>query len=230
MSSNGDAPRTRVEQTFEAIRDDIVSGALAPDERLGVDKLRERYGVGASTIREALSLLSADALVIAEGQRGFRVAPLSSDDLAELSDARKLLETYALRESIAKGDDDWEADVVATFHRLSRAQQRLDEHADGAVAEWELRNREFHEALVSRCSSRWIHFMLDTLNHHSERYRRAALAAESPVRDVHAEHRDLMESAIARDADRAERCIREHIDNTVTVVSDSNPATPGTRT
>lgn len=230
MSNNGDAPRTRVEQTFHAVRGDIISGELAPGERLGVDKLRERYGVGASTIREALSLLSAEALVIAEGQRGFRVAPISAADLADLSDARKLLETYALRESIANGDDDWEADLVAAFHRLSRAQQRVDEGADGAVAEWEERNREFHRALVSRCHSRWIHFMLETLNHHSERYRRAAIAARSPERNVHAEHTALMEAALARDADLAAKWICEHIDNTVSVVAQSNPEALGVTT
>lgn len=212
------APSTRVEQTFTAIRDDIVAGHFKPESRLGVDRLRERYGVGASTVREALSLLSAEALVIAEGQRGFRVAPMSVDDLRDLSAARTLIETHALRESIMNGDDDWEAGVVAAFHRLSRAQERLDEGLDAAAVEWEVRNREFHQALVSRCDSRWIVFMLETLDHHSERYRRAALTSGSTGRDVRAEHQALLDAALARDPETAAKVVAEHIAATVEVV------------
>lgn len=223
MTNDADVPRTRVEQTVNAIRADIVSGVLPPGSRLGVERLKDLYGVGASTIREALSLLSADALVVVEGQRGFRVSELSVDDLRDLSNARLLLETHALRQSIELGDDNWEAEVVAAFHRLSRANQRLREGVDGAFDEWETRNREFHEALVSRCSSSWILSMLSTLNRHSERYRRAALAANTP-RDVQAEHTDLMDAALAREADRAVALLADHLMTTVRVIDETTHA------
>lgn len=218
MTNDADVPRTRVEQTVNAIRADIVSGVLEPGSRLGVDRLKDRYGVGASTIRESLSLLSADALVVVEGQRGFRVADLSPDDLRDLSNARELLETYALRQSIELGDDEWEAQVVAAYHRLGRANERLHDGVDGAFTEWETRNREFHEALVSRCTSSWILSMLETLNRHSERYRRAALASDTTGRDVQAEHTALMEAALARDADRATDVLAGHLATTVAVI------------
>lgn len=221
MTNDADVPRTRVEQTVNAIRADIISGALEPGARLGVERLKDLYGVGASTIREALSLLSADALVVVEGQRGFRVSELSADDLEDLSNARLLLESHALRQSIAHGDDDWEAGVVAAYHRLSRATQRLRDGVDGAFDEWETRNREFHEALVSRCNSSWILSMLETLNRHSERYRRAALAANTP-RDVQGEHTALMDAALARDADRAVAILGEHVMTTVDVIADAS--------
>jgi GntR family carbon starvation induced transcriptional regulator len=218
--TNDDVPRTRVERTVNAIRADIVSGVLEPGTRLGVDRMRDRYGVGASTIREALSLLSADALVVVEGQRGFRVSDLSADDLRDLSNARLLLETHALRQSIELGDDDWEAEVVAAYHRLGRANQRVRDRVEGAFDEWESRNREFHEALVARCSSSWIRSMLETLNRHSERYRRVALATNSP-RDVQSEHAALMDAALARDADRAAEVLAAHLAGTVTVIAEA---------
>lgn len=223
MTNDADVPRTRVEQTVNAIRADIISGALEPGARLGVERLKDLYGVGASTIREALSLLSADALVVVEGQRGFRVSELSADDLQDLSNARLLLESHALRQSIALGDDDWEAAVVAAYHRLSRATQRLRDGVDGAFDEWETRNREFHEALVSRCNSSWILSMLETLNRHSERYRRVALAANTP-RDVQSEHTALMDAALARDADRAVSILADHVMTTVDVIADASTA------
>ena len=223
MPNDADVPRTRVEQTVNAIRADIISGELAPGSRLGVERLKELYGVGASTIREALSLLSADALVVVEGQRGFRVSELSADDLQDLSNARLLLETHALRQSIELGDDEWEAGVVAAYHRLTRASQRLRDAVDGAFDEWETRNREFHDALVARCTSGWILSMLATLNRHSERYRRAALASNTP-RDVHAEHTALMDAALARDADRAVAILADHLMTTVKVIAETSHA------
>lgn len=211
--------QTRIEATYQRIRQDIVSGELAPGERLGVDRLRERYGVGASTVREALSLLSAEALVDAEGQRGFTVSPISLDDLRDLCEARKLIEGEAVRESVRNGDDDWEGDLVAAFHRLTRAQERLRPDDADTIREWELRNHDFHDALVGRCESRWLHHLLDTLMHHTERYRRASLTSGSVKRDVHGEHAALMQAALDRDAERAAELVIEHIDHTVQVIA-----------
>ncbi len=208
---NGE-PRTRVERTFNALREDIIDGHLPPGSRLGVERLRERYGVGSSTIREALSLLIADALVTSEGQKGFAVAPISVEDLADLGNVRVLLE------SLGNADDVWEADIVAAYHLLSKAQDRIDAGDTGAVREWEVRNRDFHGALVARSRSRWTRHMLDILNHHSERYRRAALLDRTVPRDVRAEHEALMEATLARDPDRACAVLAEHISRTTEVL------------
>ena len=112
---------------------------------------QDHYAVGAGTLREALQLLVTDALVVAQGQRGFRVAPISLDDFGDITRTRVLLETVACRQSIECGDDAWEAaNVVARSHMLSRAEQaKLDQGAEGSREEWELRNRAFHEVLIS---------------------------------------------------------------------------------
>jgi DNA-binding transcriptional regulator YhcF (GntR family) len=122
---NTSMPLTRVEETVDAIRADIISGELEPGSKLAVEHIRKRYGVGSSTIREALSLLLPDGLVTARGQRGFAVSSISIADLQDLSNTRILLETSALRESIAAGRDDWETGIIASFHHLSKAQEAL---------------------------------------------------------------------------------------------------------
>jgi len=210
---------TRVEETVNAIREDIVSGALTPGTKLAVEHLRQRYGVGSSTIRESLSLLLPDGLVTARGQRGFNVSPISIDDLQDISNTRILLETHALRESIAAGDDDWEAGVVASFHRLTKAQEALDNGVDGAPVEWEVRNQQFHDATTAACGSRWVQHMLDLLFHHTQRYRRLALTDTSVPRDVHAEHLALMEATLARDVDTACDLAAMHIQRTTEVLA-----------
>ena len=217
---NGQIPLTRVEETVEAIRADIVSGELQPGSKLAVEHIRKRYGVGSSTIREALSLLLPDGLVTARGQRGFAVAPISIEDLQDLSTTRILLETNALRESIAAGGDDWESGIIASFHHLSKAQDALDRGAVGSAAEWETRNHQFHKATTTACGSRWMLRMLDMMHHHTERYRRLALTDTSIPRDVHAEHQALMEAAIARDADTACAVATAHIQRTTEVLAE----------
>lgn len=101
-------PRTLTERAYRALRHDIVCGDLQPGQRLRVEHLKDHYGVGAGTLREALALLVSDALVTVEGQRGYRVSAVSLDDLCDLTDTRVRLETEALRQSIRLGDAGWE--------------------------------------------------------------------------------------------------------------------------
>ena len=104
---NPPSAKTAIESVYAAVREDILSGRLKPGSRLPIEHLRSHYEVGSSTVREALSRLVSDTLVTTEGQRGFRVAPISLDDFREIAAMRKLLEAQALGEAIARGDDDW---------------------------------------------------------------------------------------------------------------------------
>lgn len=212
-STAGDAqspePKTLVESAYRALRRDIIEGHLAPGEKLRVEHLKDDYGVGAGTLREALSLLIADALVVAQGQRGFRVAPVSLEDFEDITRNRVMLECEALRQSIAIGDDAWEGDLLAAFHRLSKAEEKLigsDERE-----EWEERNRIFHEVLIAACPSRWLKYFLSILYHQAERYRRLSLYLQPIPRNIHTEHEALLQAAMARDADKATAILAEHI-------------------
>lgn len=218
--SNDEAPRTLVERAYLSLRHDIVCGALAPGERLRVEHLKDRYDVGAGTLREALSLLLSDALVTAEGQRGFRVTPISLADLEDVTNTRVLLETEALRLSIRHGDVAWELALVAAFDRLSTAERTPESLRSGA---WEHANRGFHEALIAGHGSPWSRYLLGILYRHAERYRyialRAAAATEAgPPRDVHREHEDLFRAAIGRQEARAALALEVHVRNTCEVL------------
>jgi GntR family carbon starvation induced transcriptional regulator len=207
-------PATLVGTAYGALRRDITEGRLPPGSRLRVEHLKDTYGVGAGTLREALALLVSDALVISHGQRGFHVTPISLEDLLDITRNRTLLETEALREAIQAGDDIWEGRVLAAFHRLTRAEQRLASDPSGHSDEWEERNRDFHQALLSGCQSRWLQHFLGILYRQAERYRRLVLARRPIVRDVHDEHRQLVDAALARDAERATEVLTRHIRTT----------------
>ncbi len=208
---------TLVQSTYDAMREDILSGDLEPGTKLRADQLKNRYNVGASTLREALNLLVGEALVASEGQRGFRVTPMSEEDFRDIVRVRKMLETQALRESIAHGDERWEAEVVSAFHLLTRIEEKVPEDPVGLSGRWEECNRGFHAAMISACPSRWLHYFIGTLFHQSERYRRIALSMSQGgrKRDVHAEHEAIFEAVIGRDVETACQLTEQHIDRTL---------------
>lgn len=211
--------RSLAEAAYEAIRQDVLAGQLEPGSKLRFEMLRQRYGYGSSTSREALTRLVGESLVTFEEQRGFRVAPISLEDLADLTETRIFIETKALEESIRVGNDDWEANVVAAYHRLSKVEARAASDSEDYSSELEERNRAFHLSLIGACPSRWLNHLYGILFQQSERYRRISLRYHHIPRDTHAEHKAIFEAVMARDAQAACENARQHIEITLKNIS-----------
>jgi len=204
---------TAIETVQEQLRERLISGAFKPGERLHVDKLRLEYGVSTSTMREAISRLLIDSLVISEQQRGFRVAPLSLKDFRDITDARKVIEEQALRASLANRTEEWEAELVGAFHRLSSVEHRLlVEGQCDLAADWDARNAYFHDCLVKNCNNTWLIRFRRTLHQHSYRYHRMILGDTTLRRDVRAEHRAIFDAAMAGDVEKCVALIDAHIE------------------
>jgi len=217
--SHSEAPRTLIEAAYQRLRQDIVAGHYAPGEKLRVEHLKDRYEVGAGTLREALSRLAAETLVIAQGQRGFSVTSLSLADFEDITRTRVVLECEALRLSITHGDDVWEGQIMAAFHRLGRAEEKLGKRPSlEAVRDWEERNRAFHRSLLAACPSAWTLHFLGTLYQQSERYRRYTLQNRPLPRNVHDEHAAIMQATVARNVKLAVQLITGHIELTLDAV------------
>ncbi len=200
--------RTLIERAYEQLRDDIIEGRLAPAEKLRVEHLKAHYQVGAGTLREAITRLVSDALVVAEGQRGFRVAPIALEDMEDLTRLRLHIEIDAFRQSIRHGDEAWRARLQQAFDELSAVEQPV--RAEYRMR-WEQLNNHFHEVLISAHSSPWTNKVLRLLSRHGERYRRYAIALTDSGRDVHAEHREIFEFAMAGMEARAALALEAHI-------------------
>ncbi len=209
--ANEGGAATLASSIYLQMRDDIVAGRLAPGAPLRLKPLQARYGAGMSPIREALSRLASDTFVVSFDHRGFRVADISRGDLADLTEARVLIECEALRQSIAVGDEDWETGVVAAHYRLGKIDARLKEAAGELLESWELANQQFHDALAAACTSRWIQRFRQLLYDQSKRYRQFSLLRSVKLRRIKEEHEQLKEAALARDGERATRLLAEHI-------------------
>ena len=214
--------RTLAEQAYLQLRQHIIEGQYPPGSKLRVEHLKDVYGVGAGTLREALTRLVSDALVIAEGQRGFRVTPMSLADLEDITRLRIHIEVDALRESVRHGDKAWEMRVRESYERLSAYEQPIS--IDKRPA-WEVCNRRFHEDLISAAASPWTYLMLRILSQHGERYRRLAIGLQDSHRDVHREHREIFEAAMRRADARAALALEDHISTTLAILQNAPEGT-----
>ena len=79
---------------------------------------------------------------------------------------------------------------------------------------WEERNAAFHDALVAACPPpRLLQFRQNLFDHH-QRYCSLSSGSVPPSRDISQEHQEIMQKALARDADRACAAITQHIQAT----------------
>lgn len=212
---------TLTEAAYSRIREEIISGRLKPSEKLTLERLREMYSFGASPLREALSRLAADNLVIAQGQKGFWVAPISKTEFEDIIDIRTFVESEALRRSIENASLDWESDVVRVYHRLSKIEATLDKGAADMAPLWERENRLYHLTLIEKCGSAWLLRIAAKLFEQSERYRRQAVAKQAvPKKVLQNQHKAIFDAALARDAGRACDLLRQHIRSTAASVAE----------
>ncbi|SDL13574.1 GntR family transcriptional regulator [Aliiruegeria lutimaris] len=209
LAANTEA-QTLSETAYRSLKSDIIRGERIPGERLRIERLKGIYGIGPTPLREALQKLSQDGLVTSEGNRGFTVAPLDPGEFADLNLARTAIEKEALRLSIEKGDDDWEARVVAASYIMRKEDKALPSSQSGVPDSWERANAEFHTALVSACGSAWLLKIRAGLHELCERYRRASVYQKMGSRNLETEHAEIAEAVLARDTARAVELVERH--------------------
>ena len=210
--------------TYERIKRDVISGALAPGSKLKLDTLRESYSASVSTLREILNRLASEGFVDAAEQRGFFVKPVSKDDLVEIANLRILLECSALETSIASGDTDWEGDLVAAHHKLNLIEQRMLDGDQSQKEIWKRYDWEFHQALISACNSQNLLALHGTIFDKYLRYQMLVLTYRgAPAVD---DHRKMLNAALERDVSTAvsvlEHHIRKGLEHTLTAMGETD--------
>lgn len=208
-------------QAAERLRSEILSGGFAPGERLKIEHLAAVTGASSTPVREALARLTSEGLVAFDDHRGFSVTPVSEGEFRDIVRVRILLESEALQDAIAHGGDDWEAAVLASFHRLSVLEKRMPKVAPSLNEEWAARHREFHTALISACTSPELKRLCAQYFDRAARYRRISAKFRSVPRNKSNEHGRIMRAALSRQTVEAVRLIEKHIGHTLESVSEA---------
>lgn len=207
MAIRGSAP-TLGADVYERLRDQILSGEIVPGSRLRPSELRVQLGVSVSVVREALTRLSEQQLVIAEPNLGFAVASLSRTALEDLIQVRIEVEGFAMSLAVLNGDLAWESAILSSQHTLERTPIA---GGDGPVSpEWNAAHAEFHHQLLAGSGNSFLLGLCDSLFRSCELYRRWSDPLLSD-RNVVDEHKALAEAAVARDGEKATALLRAHI-------------------
>jgi DNA-binding GntR family transcriptional regulator len=189
---------TLSERAATLVEQDILAGLLAPGSRLGIVDLVQRYDIGATPLREGLSRLMSRGLIVGTGQRGFRVADISRDDLLDITLMRTAIEIEAIRLAIAGGDDAWEAGIVSALHRMRRHIERTgDEFREGSK-----RLLAAHSDLYDQ----------------AYRYRRVMMRSFDSGKKFVRAHQLLAERIIGRDVQGSQAMLAAHLRSTLDIV------------
>lgn len=232
---------SKAEQAFKLLRRDILDARLPPDASLPVSSLKKRYGLGWTPIREALSRLETERLVVFSPNKGYRVAGVSTEELSDLQETRKAVETSLLINSISVGDLEWEKRLVAAHHEFKQSKPLHVMMPEADLALWEKRHRAFHRALLSGAVSIWLSRICEQINDHLDRHHRAMVLASalagtpsltnarqteilSRVSNLE-HHTRLMEAALERDNVVAVELLYEHISFTLEAYEEITAAT-----
>lgn len=211
-------------QAYTRIRDDILACRLGPGQKINISELCSQLGFSLGAVREALSRLTSEGLVESEPNKGFRVAPITQEELEDLTQTRILIEGECLKSAIRNGDLRWETGIVSTLFELSRIPLQDPQDPARVHPVWVETHRRFHEALVAACDSPWLLRLREMLYAQSERYRSASVPLDQTRRDIASEHRALADAAIARDAQTACAALRDHLQLTTCILVDAQVA------
>lgn len=209
--------KTRALDVYNALRDNILAGRLRPGEKLGSAALAQEFGVSLSVVREALTRLAEQGLVVSQPQHGFQVTPISRDDLLDLTAVRLDIEPLALRKSVERGDIEWRSQLVGAHYLLEHTQQ-FETGSTVMTEQWARAHKEFHDQLLSACGSSRLLQIAESLRDAADLYRRWSSPIGAAPRDVAGEHRAIFDAVQRGDADVAVLRLSEHIAHTTNVL------------
>lgn len=195
------------EQAYQSLRRLLVLQQIQPGQRLREPEWAERMRVHRSALREAFARLEAEGLIERGSQTGYFVPRLSVEDVVEVAKLRLALESLAIEEVCAVGNP-------AALEPLKRAVDEFEQFARGEYFLGVMEaDRRFHEALIEAAGMRRLSALyhrgpLPLVHRQTEDH---GVWAEVCNRTL-AEHRQIIASLAERDADKAKRALRQHLD------------------
>ena len=206
-------------RTYEELRSDILRGRIAPDKKLRLKDLQERFSTSLSVVREALARLSSEGLVRALDQRGFVTASLSLADLKDLLQTRRQIESIAIKQAIELGTPQWEADVSAAYAELATLDQKFGDK-NYLSEDWIKAHETFHRRLIEGCQSNTLTSICTGLSERIQRYRYLSVSL-APHRDAPGEHKEILQAVLARDVALAQSVLDKHYARTQEILTDA---------
>jgi len=202
-------PSTLSSLAKESIRMRIVTGEIAPGEIYSAPALAAVLGVSATPIREAMLELTADGLVEAVPNRGFRVVEPSQHDLDEIFELRLMLEVPAAVEAARRGIS--AADQARFLEMAELIEKRAE---DGDTVGFLAADRDFHLGLLATLGNSRLVDIVSRLRDQARLYGLPMLAQRGELRESGREHRELLEAICRQDTGAVAAVMTHHLEHT----------------
>ncbi len=196
--------RTISDQAYEVMRERILNGAMPGGSPVRQDTVADELGVSKIPLREALTRLEQDGLVISFPNRGFIVRSMSADEAEEVFELRLKLEPDAMARACLKVDKADQEAARAAFEAMEK------DTSPGGFQNVVL-NRKFHMALVGPGVGLVTRQFVERLNILAERYVRMHLEPVGRDNRAHVEHRRLLDAWLNRQPDSVAELSTAHI-------------------
>lgn len=192
---------------FNTLRKAILTGQLKPGERLMEVHLADRLGVSRTPIREAIRKLELEGLVIMIPRRGAEVAQITEKSLNDVLEVRRALDVLSVELACERITEEEIAALKKACDDFERATKGKDAsviaRADVAL----------HDIIVQAAGNQRLQQLVNNLSEQMYRYRFVYIKDESQHEKLVAEHKEIYESILSRDKERASRSAKLHIDN-----------------
>jgi DNA-binding GntR family transcriptional regulator len=213
---------SRRTQAYRVLREAIVNGQIPVGSRLVASQLAEQLGLSRTPLREAIQLLEKEGFVRRLPTGIVEVVGLSRDEIEEVYAIRARLEGLAARYAALRAtpeEIDRMQDVLSAMKRAARR---------GKPGELDLEGLEFHELIQRASRLRFAVPQLETMRDHINRYRARTIGSPGRAEAILEEHAEVLRWIKARDADRAEEAMRQHIWNAWVILSEDMTSASGT--
>lgn len=210
----GSRPRDNAEMSkkeliIQQLRAEIVSGQIAPGEKLSEARLAERFGVSRMPVRDAFKELENAGFVTIEERRGTFVRRTSKSEILDLFEVREAIEGMAARLCAYRANNDLLSTLDEAIEAMSRQVKTLD--MDG----YSQTDERFHQLIMSGASNDWLsdHYRLLVQHLHRGLLSSIVTRREGRMNRSLAEHVEIMRALHAHDPQGAETAMRDHVRN-----------------
>ena len=206
----GDYATSLPELVYRKLRSGILDGSLRPGIPLRQEEIARQFKVSRVPVREAMSRLETDGLLVLRPRRGYAVTQLDQEEIVEIFELRMVIEEHAGAVAARARTRQDISDVEQLVLRMERLAQTSKDYG----SQWSQLNREFHARIIGSSHRKRLTATAETLRDAVEAYVRMEMRLTGSVDDALREHREIFQAFKTGDADALSRLSRQHVEST----------------
>ena len=190
---------------YERLKDAILTGVVAKGTKLYESKIAEDLGISRTPVREALHALERELLVDALDKVGYEVRDADLEDLEEISEIRRTVETLALRKAVSRIGD---AEIRVLEENVSQAREAVEEGKPDLFVRLDA---EFHRIIAASSRRERLIRMADTLRKEMHRFINRTRFNHALAKESLRYHEEILRFLKEKDYGKAKRALNDHI-------------------